>query len=130
MKTTKEYRILHNNKFIAEGLRYGEYDYTTEENAMTFTDEDDMVKYVREEMKLNIANIQRHVTTVITSTDNEMYVNGSWQSANDIEQCNHCYKWFPKSQLNYARHGDSDIELLCDEHAEKLDVVILKGDVV
>jgi len=48
-----------------------------------------------------------------------------------VEQCNHCYKWYPKSELKYARHDmASDIELLCEVDREELDVVILKGDVV
>ena len=65
---TVEYCIMHNGYYIQEGAKYY-YRVNDIDKATMFTDLDNMIKYVQDDMKLNIANVDliKLVTSVTES---------------------------------------------------------------
>ena len=121
-----EYIIKHGQYYIMEGTTCP-HRVLDINQATTFGSLDTLTTYVQKSMSTNLA----HVTVIKREVVETQLIlsNGSWVDFDTVEQCNHCYKWYPKSELKYGRHGDSDIELLCEVDRELLDVVIINEEV-
>ena len=119
----KEFRIIFKGYFIQEGQQEGLYRLTNKDSATTFDTLDELLSYVELDLKLNVANIQVHETSIITTeTMLRQIYNGDFIPSNETDQCSHCLKYYPLEELRKARvDKDSDLEFYCEECYEEVD---------
>lgn len=120
MKTYKQYKIIHMNKYIKEGVDIAYY--VDKQDATGFLTQESAETYVTDELRLNLASVRLEIETTTIDEDEYIHYDGKWIPVSFTEQCHYCGKRIPISDIWFGKAELNDETFpYCESHYNELD---------